>query len=94
MKKFIIISGFLFLLSFHVYSQGCIAVRSINGFGQYDFTNNTFSTSGWQLNLTYRYFKSFRDFKESIDQETPAQNKSMNETYTLDVSLSKMLIHG
>ena len=94
MKKFIIISGFFFLLSLHVYPQGCIAVRSINGFGQYDFTNNTFSTSGWQLNVTNRYFKSFRDFKESIDQKTPAQNKSMNETYTLDVSLSKMLIHG
>jgi hypothetical protein len=94
MKKYILLPVFFFLMFLAGYSQGCIAVRSVNGFGQYNLTDNAFSTAAWQINLTNRYFKSFRDFKEKTDQKTPEQNKSLNETYTLDISLSKLLKHG
>lgn len=94
MKKIIIIVAFILLKSLVVFSQGCIAIRSLNGFGQYNLTDNAFTNSQWQLNMTNRYFTSSRDFKENIDQKTPAQNKSLNETYTLDISLSKLLKDG
>jgi hypothetical protein len=94
MKKFISITLFFFLCSNIIYAQGCIPVRSINGFGQYNLTDNSFSQSAWQLNLTNRYFQSSRDFRETVDQKTPAQNKSENDTYTFDISLSKMFVNG
>jgi hypothetical protein len=90
MKKLIFFSIFIFLCSFTGYAQGCIPVRSIYGFGQYNLTDNSFSNSAWQLNLSNRYFQSFRDFKETVDLKTPAQNKSENDTYTLDISLGIM----
>ncbi len=94
MKKLIIIAVLFFLYSLTGYAQGCIPVRSINGFGQYNLTDNSFSGSAWQLNLANRYFQSSRDFKETVDQKTAAQNKSENDTYTLDISLSKLFANG
>ncbi|MEJ7827893.1 MAG: transporter, partial [Segetibacter sp.] len=94
MKKVLLFTTALSLLCLNSYSQGCIAVRNISGFGQYNFTNNSYSTSNWQLNLTGRYFKSFRDFKGSVDQKTPKQDESVNHVYALDISLSRMLKKG
>ena len=93
MKKLIIIF-ILFCLGHQSYSQGCIPARSINGFGQYNLTDNSFSTTNWQLNLTNRYFESFRDFKEGVDQNTPVQDQFVNQVYTFDISLNKILAKG
>jgi hypothetical protein len=93
MKKLILFS-ILLPVSYISFSQGCIPIRSISGFGQYNFTDNAYSTSDWQLNFTNRYFKSFRDFREKTDLKTPSQNESVNEVYTMNISLSKLLTHG
>lgn len=89
----------LLLLSFWffdqtVQSQGCIAIRNISGFGQYNLTDNAFSTTDWQLNITTRYFKSFRDFKETVDQKTPEQNESVVKSYSMDISISRLMRDG
>jgi len=89
----------IFLLGFALcnqaaQSQGCIAVRNISGFGQYNLTDNAFSTSTWQLNINNRYFKSYRDFKEKVDQKTPKQNEAVVKSYSMDLSLSKFLRDG
>ena len=94
MKRILFLCAAFPLLSVWAYGQGCIPVRSINGFGQYNLTDNAFSTSSWQLNVTGRYFRSYRDYKESTDLKTPPQNESVNEVYTLDLSLSKLFAHG
>jgi len=94
MKKLLLLIIPVLVYNTDVISQGCIPVRSLNGFGQYNLTNNTFSTADWQLNLTNRYFQSSRDFKETVDQKTPKQNKTLNETYTLDFSLTRLLKNG
>ena len=94
MKRLILITATIFLLSLQSFSQGCIPVRSINGLGQYNITNNAFSVANWQLNFTNRYFKSARDFKEKVDQKTPIQNKIENETYTFDISVTRLLPKG
>ena len=75
-------------------SQGCIAVRNISGFGQYNLTDNAFSVSNWQLNINTRYFKSYRDFKGSVDQKTPEQNEAVVKSYSVDIGLSRFLSKG
>ncbi len=94
MKKLTIL-----LLSFCLFnqasqSQGCITIRNISGFGQYNLTDNAFSISDWQVNITSRYFKSFRDFKGTTDQKTPEQNESVNHVFSTDVSISRLMRNG
>ncbi len=94
MKKLFFITGIFQVISLAGYAQGCIPVRSINGIGQYNLTNNAFSTANWQLNFSNRYFQSARDFREKVDQKTPVQNKILNETYTIDLSVTRLLAKG
>ncbi len=94
MKKSILFFSVFLMLSKLAHSQGCIPIRNLSGFGQYNFTDHAFSTSGWQVNITNRYFRSFRDFREKVDLKTPPQNESVNEVYTLETSVSKVLAHG
>ena len=94
MKKHLLLSAIFSLLATLAFAQGCIPVRSINGFGQFNLTDNAFTAAEWQLNATGRYFRSFRDFREKTDLKTPEQNQSVNEVYTLDLSVSKILQHG
>ena len=77
-----------------VQSQGCIVVRNIAGFGQYNLADNAFSISNWQLNINTRYFKSFRDFKEKVDQKTAKQNEAIVKSYSMDISISRLMRDG
>src|SRR5215467_1266070 len=94
MKKLIFfLSGFL-CLQHSAMSQGCIMVHNISGFGQYNFTNKSFATSDWQLNINNRYFKAFRDFKGTEDQKTPPEDESVVHSYTMDISVSRLFRNG
>lgn len=75
-------------------SQGCVAVRNISGFGQYNLTDNAFSSSDWQLNINNRYFKSFRDFRGKDDLNTPKENEAVVKSYSMDISISRLLRNG
>lgn len=94
MKKLTILLISILLMNYHTHSQGCVVVRNIAGFGQYNFTNNTFTTSNWQMDVTGRYFKSFRDFKGEEDLHTVEQNQSVNHVYSVDVTASHLLANG
>lgn len=94
MKKIIILMALSFLISKYAQSQGCVVVRNISGFGQYNLTDNAFSTSDWQLNINTRYFKSFRDYKEKVDQKTAKQNEAVVKSYSMDISISRMMKNG
>ncbi len=94
MKKFFALLVGCSVLHQAAQSQGCIAVRNISGFGQYNLTDNAFTVSNWQLNITSRYFKSFRDYKEKIDQKTPKQNEAVVQSYSMDFSLSRFFRNG
>ena len=93
MKKLIILL-FTGLYAKTASPQGCIMIRNISGFGQYNLTDNSFSTSPWQMNINGRYFKAFRDFKGAQNQNTPKQNESIIRSYLMDISLSKFLNNG
>ncbi|MEO6220612.1 MAG: hypothetical protein ABIO81_09310 [Ginsengibacter sp.] len=76
------------------FSQGCIAVRNISGFGQYNLTDNAFTTSDWQININNRYFKAYHDYKESINQKTPKQSRNIIRSYSVDIGISRLLRNG
>lgn len=94
MKRFVILLVAFVLITKISQSQGCIMVRNISGFGQYNFTDNSFSTSNWRLNIINRYYKSFKDFKGRINQQTAEQNVAIIKSNTLDFSLSRLLNNG
>ncbi len=93
MKKLLFFYGFILTYSY-VQSQGCIMVRNISGFGQYNLTDNAFTVSRWQLNINSRYFKAFRDFKGKADQKTLKQDQSIVYSYTMDITVSRMMENG
>lgn len=82
------------LLSEAAKSQGCIVVRNISGFGQYNLADKSFSTSEWQLNINNRYFKSHRDFKGKVDQQTAKANEGVVKSFTTDISITRLLANG
>lgn len=94
MKRLTILTMTFLLLFGHAKSQGCVVVRNISGFGQYNLTDNAFSTSDWQLNINNRYFKSFRDFRGTTDLKTPEQNRAVVKSYSMDISIGKILRKG
>jgi hypothetical protein len=94
MKKIYFFLLIFFPASQLLYAQGCIPVRNISGFGQFNVANNTFSNVGWQLDLTNRYFRSFRDFKLKTDLKTVPQNESVNKVYTFDLLVSHFFSNG
>jgi hypothetical protein len=94
MKKLIILSVVLLFFTGIALSQGCIAVRNISGFGQYNLTDNGFSTSAWQLNINNRFFKAYHDYIGTRDLHTPPQNQNVIRSYSMDIGLTRLLNKG
>jgi hypothetical protein len=94
MKKLALFLFVAIITTTAVHSQGCIMVRNISGFGQYNFADNAFSTSEWQMNLTNRYFKSYRDVKGTTFLNVPEDSVQVNRIYNLDITLTRMLRNG
>ncbi|MGZ3924805.1 MAG: hypothetical protein ACXVBJ_13620 [Flavisolibacter sp.] len=93
-KMTFLLLGSCLLATLNVCSQGCIAVRNISGFGQYNLADNAFSTSDWLLNINNRYFKAFRDYKETHDQHTPPENENQIKSYGMDIGITRLLRNG
>lgn len=94
MKKLIILFSAILLFDHFSFSQGCIAVRNISGFGQYNLTDNAFSVSDWQININNRYFKAYHDYKGSVNQKTPPQNENIIKSYSIDIGVSRLFRNG
>lgn len=94
MRQFIILSSIGILIGSGSHSQGCIMVRNIAGFGQYNFTDRSFSSSDWQFNITTRYFKAWRDFKGTVDQKTIADSQSIIRSFTMDMTMTRLMKNG
>lgn len=93
--KKLILLFFAFLALSHVArSQGCIMVRNISGFGQYNLTDNAFTVSSWQLNFIGRYFKAYRDFIGTKEQPVPTQDQTIVKSYSVDMTVSRLLENG
>ena len=94
MKKIILFTLCYIHLASIGHSQGCIAVRNISGFGQYNLTSNAFTTSAWQVNINNRYFKAYRDYKGKIDMKTPVPNRNIIKSFSTDIGVTRLLNKG
>jgi len=94
MKKLITLSIVFLLYNNLAKSQGCIVIRNISGYGQYNFATNAFTSSDWQLNVTSRYFKAYKDYKLTHNQNTLASNESVVKSFSTDFTISRFLKNG
>lgn len=94
MKKFSILLFGVIIFNNSAQSQGCIMVRNISGFGQYNVTDKSFSTEKWLININSRYFRSFRDFKEKTDLRTPKENMNTINSFSMDFGLTRLFDNG
>jgi hypothetical protein len=56
-------------------SQGCLVVRNISGFGQYNLTDKSFSTADWQLNIITGTLNRTVILKELLIKKLPSRIK-------------------
>ena len=94
MKKLLLLMILNFVVLNFINAQGCIAVRNISGFGQYNLTSNAFTTSSWQLNIDNRYFKAYHDFKGTKNLKTPPPNQNIIRSFSTDIGVTKFLNKG
>jgi hypothetical protein len=94
MKKCIFLFFSIFLLAAVAKPQGCMAVRHIAGFGQYGQMEYNAAGNQWFLNVNNRYFRAFRTFKETKDQNTPKASQVVNKTFTTDFTILRLMNNG
>jgi len=94
MKQLIVFATAFFLLTNISTAQGCIIVRNISGFGQYNFTDHAFSNSEWFVNITSRYFKSFRDFKGSTELKYLKDSFQTVRSFSTDITTIHLMANG
>ena len=94
MKRIIILFSAVLLFADNASSQGCVVVRNISGFGQYNFTDNAFSTTDWQIDVTNRYFKTSRDFVGNRDVKTPEKDVVHMHSYTTNFMIDRLMKNG
>lgn len=72
-------------------AQGCVAIRSTGAVCTRQSAEG--DTKGWQLNLSYRYFKSFRHFKGEEEQKERLEDHTevINWQHALDVSVLRRI---
>lgn len=91
MKKFLLIIFVFIVIADYANAQGCVAVRSTGAFCTRQDAEAAASAKGWQLNLGYRYFRSFRHFrgdeeqKERLEQHTEV----INWSHAMDIALAR-----
>ncbi|HLO82645.1 MAG TPA: hypothetical protein VK166_16885 [Chitinophagaceae bacterium] len=76
------------------YSQGCVAIRSAGGMSC-SMDHATADSSGWMLYMNNRYFKSYKHFVGTEEQEERVENGTevINHSYSMDIFLIKNINH-
>ena len=83
----LVISSLIYNIS---YSQGCVAIRSTGAVCTQQHAN---TMKGWQINSSYRYFKSFRHFVGSEEQKHRMEENTevINWQHSLDFTIIRNL---
>lgn len=90
MKKLLALIALIIIVNLSANAQGCVAIRSTGSSCSIEKAGSTYD---WQVNLNYRYFKSFRHFKgkdeqkERVEQDTDVRNFS----HSMDLSIVRKL---
>lgn len=87
MRTLLIIIAALSIYNINANAQGCVAIRSTGAVCTKQDPGH--ATKGWQLNTSYRYFKSFRHFvgKEEQKERLERHTEVINWQHTLNFTL-------
>lgn len=70
-------------------AQGCVAIKSTGAVCTKNDAGHEATAKGWQLNTSYRYFKSFRHYRERHEEKERVAVGSdvRNFSHSLDLSI-------
>ncbi|MBO9572926.1 MAG: hypothetical protein J7497_12090 [Chitinophagaceae bacterium] len=87
MKYLLILAVAVLLFNTNTNAQGCVAIRSTGAVCTKQEPGKV--AKGWQLNTSYRYFKSFRHFVGKEEQKERLENNTevINWQHTLNLTL-------
>src|ERR1700712_1594976 len=91
MKKIILFAICAIFVVASGYSQGCIAIRNISGFGQFAQLGYGQSKDKWALDINNRYFQAPTVY--SGDVKEPSDGITLYE-YTINFELTRILENG
>lgn len=79
---------FTILISNNVNAQGCVAIKGTSG-----ICSRPGDSKGWEINLTNRYFKSYKHYVGTVEQKQRIEEGSnvINHAYELDVTAIRTL---
>ena len=91
----LLITCILFLPSKHD-AQGCAGVKNISecSQGQYLQSDLGSTSSPWNISINNRYFKAYRNFRGTVDLETPPANQAINKNFTTEISINHLMNNG
>lgn len=89
MKKILALSLIAFAAWTGANGQGCVAIRSTGAVCTKHDPN--MEAKGWQVNTSYRYFKSFRHFVGKEEQHERLENHTevINHQHTLNLNVQR-----
>lgn len=87
MKYLLVLAVAIVLFNTNTNAQGCVAIRSTGAVCTKQEPGK--DAKGWQLNTSYRYFKSFRHFVGKEEQKERMENNTevINWQHTLNFTL-------
>src|ERR1700749_4206270 len=91
MKRIIFLVLTASIISFTGYSQGCVAIRNLAGFGQFAQLGYGQSTDKWALDINNRYFNSSQVY--SLSNPQPWDGLTIYEL-TTNFEVSRVLQNG
>jgi len=99
MKKYILSLLAVVTISTAVHAQGCVAIRTVGGLNtmehamMHDGTHEVMDSSKWDLNLSYRYFNSYKHYNGTDEQKQRVADGTEVRNYnrTIDVSLLRKI---
>jgi hypothetical protein len=90
MKRILFIATILLTISISqkIYSQGCVAIKGTAG-----VCSRPTDFRGWDLNFNTRYFKSYKHFVGTIEQEQRVEEGTnvINHSFEMDITATKTL---
>lgn len=87
MKKLFATTLILFFV-YYASSQGCVAIKGTAG-----ICSRPSDAKGWEMNLNNRYFKSYKHFVGTVEQEERIKEASnvINYAYELDITATRTI---
>ena len=91
MKKFLSIVVILFFIFNKSNGQGCVALKTAGAVCTKSDAGSHAESKGWALNTNYRYYKSFRHYREKHEEKERVEKGTdvRNFSHTLDLGLTR-----